>query len=226
MILDSELLGAESVKGTKAMITALKKINPRIRSRYFQVRHKYFNRFAFVHINKCGGTSIEKFLGIPKKHETAQQIINEIGFERWKSIYSFSVIRHPYSKVVSHYKYRTGTNQTELGENSIDINTWIKLSYGEKHVKYYDNPLMFAPCLHWITLGDEIIVDRVTKLEKLNEEWESICLDIGKKFSPLPHANKTSSSDIDSAYSLLNCDSLKIIKDHFQQDFIKFNYDY
>jgi len=196
------------------------------KSYIYETNQKYFSNYVFIHINKCGGTSIEKFLGIQKRHETAQEVLERIGLRRWNEIYSFSIVRHPYSKVISHYKYRKYTNQTNINDKNIDVNTWIKLSYGDKKKEFYDIPLMFAPCLQWITLNKKIIVSRIIKLETLNAEWESVCSEIKRPYSPLPHANKTSSNNIESAFNQLDNESLGIIRHHFREDFEKLDYKY
>lgn len=42
--------------------------------------------FIFIHINKTGGTSIEKALGLEKDHLTAAEKKAAIGKQKWRSI--------------------------------------------------------------------------------------------------------------------------------------------
>jgi len=67
------------------------------------IKYRHFDRFVFIHINKTGGSSIEKALNIPLEHKTALEKISEIGHINWTMKHSFTVIRNPWDKVVSHY---------------------------------------------------------------------------------------------------------------------------
>ena len=207
------------------MGNALAKVNDKARRYKFWLGQKFFDNYAFIHINKCGGTSIEKHLGIPITHDTAEQRIKRIGRARWNDIFTFAVVRHPYAKVVSHYKYRVKTDQTDLADSSIDLNTWIDLAYAQQNPAYFDKPLMFAPCLDWITVDGEIVVKKVIKLEALNEEWEWVCDAIGLPYTPLSNANKTEGHSLEGARSVLNANSIKILNRHFAKDFKAFDYE-
>ncbi len=174
---------------------------------------------AFIHINKCGGTSVEKALGIPKIHDTALQRIEKIGRDRWDALTTFTIVRHPYSKVASHYRYRVKTAQTGLEDRHIDMNDWIRESYGAKNPQYYDQPLMFAPCVEWISdAAGAILVDHILKLESIDADWASFRATAGVK-ADLPHQNKTAPEAPEFAP-----DALEIIQTHFAQDFDTLGY--
>ena len=182
------------------------------------------SQFAFIHINKCGGTSVEKALGLPKVHDTARQRIERIGWQRWSQMHSFALVRHPYAKVVSHFNYRVKTNQTGLGAGNIELNDWIKRAYGDRDPMLYDTPLMFAPCVEWLSLDGAIVVKQVVKLENFAAEWSSICDKIGRSGVAMAHANRTSSNSLDEARGLLDADSVRILQRCFAEDFDRFDY--
>lgn len=178
--------------------------------------------FSFVHINKCGGTSVEKTLGIPKIHDTALERRGKVGADRWDQMFTFTIVRHPYDKVCSHYRYRIKTNQTDMGEAAISLNDWVLRAYGEKDPAYYDKPLMFAPCIDWIT--DErgkIIVDHIAKLEEIDSEWPAIAKRIGIT-AELPKANTTKRAG--AARELLSEEARALIDTLFDEDFTEFGY--
>lgn len=191
--------------------------------RKLKVRRVIYGQFAFIHINKCGGTSIEAALDLPKIHDTARQRRDKIGAARWERIPSFALVRNPYAKVASHYRYRVQTNQTELGSSNINLNEWVRRAYGEKNPEYYDNPLMFAPCTDWITdEAGEVMVDLVVRFEEIDSNWHQIEALIGKG-AVLLKENATSRKQGNTEDSL-DSESIAIINDHFKRDFETFRY--
>ena len=195
------------------------------RKRKFWYDQRYKDNYSFIHINKCGGTSVESVLGIPKIHDTASHRIKVIGKKKWDNRFTVSLIRHPYSKVVSHYNYRVKTNKTNLKSSPIDLNDWVKLSYGEKNKRFYNVPLMFEPSFNWLTYKDHLVVDCIVKLEEIDSEWPMICENLKIKYRPLPKVNQTSHNRIQAAFDKLDDEALSIIHSHFSIDFSEFKYD-
>ena len=202
-----------------------RRVRPRPRSEqevYLDAQRR-MGSFVFIHINKCGGTSVERALGLPKIHDTAMQRRDRIGAARWTEMATFSIVRHPYDKVASHYRYRVETNQTDLATRRIDLNDWVRRAYGDRDPAFYDKPLMFAPCLDWLT--DEtgrIMVDYVARLETIAADWPKIQALIGTS-AVLPHANATQRAD--RAADALDQTSRAILARHFAADFEAFGYD-
>jgi len=197
----------------------------------FEGRADYLNHqklagtFCFIHINKCGGISIENALGIPRQlHDTAHQRRTFLGKERWAKMFKFSIVRHPYSKVCSHYRFRVKTNQSGLGDRHLGLNEWVEASYGKKNERYYNNPLMFAPCFDW--LSDEnglILMDFVGRLETIGQDWQTIQQHLNTD-APLRRFNQTAKSENDDT-AHLTAESKTILDAHFKKDFEYFGYD-
>jgi len=191
--------------------------------RSLKVRQAVFGDFAFIHINKCGGTSVEAALGLPKIHDTARQRRDKIGVARLERITSFALVRCPYDKVASHYRYRVKTNQTGLGNGIPNLNEWVRRAYGEREPRYYDIPLMFAPCIDWLKDDDgEVMVDLWVRLEEIDRDWQQIEALIGTS-ATLSKQNSTVRGS-DSKKDKLNAESIAIINDHFRNDFKTFGY--
>ena len=189
--------------------------------RYIRMQRKS-GTVCFIHINKCGGTSVEKALELPKIHDTAQERIAKLGQARWDAMLTFTLVRHPYEKVISHYKYRIKTNQTKMGQEPPDLNRWIALSYGEKDPHYYDKPLMFAPCMEWITDAQgHVLVDHILKLEEIDTAWLAFCRGHLGRDVPLGQHNKTNSEDLSAQFDARTKDILDV---HFAVDFAQLGY--
>lgn len=196
-----------------------------MRDARFWARHKADYTYAFVHINKCGGTSIQKYLGQPKVHYTAQEAVDKIGIDKWNKHFTFSVVRHPYSRVVSLYNYRVSQNTTKLKHNPVEINEWIIKCFREKDRFLAWPRNMFLPAIDWLLVDGKIAVKKVVKLENINNEWESICKGIGCHYQPLHKHNATKSSTYETALEVLDETSVGIINEYFKRDFKEFNYE-
>lgn len=188
------------------------------------IRSRYFDRFIFIHINKTGGSSIEKALNLPFEHKTALEKIEEVGVCRWSKKVSFTVVRNPWDKVVSHYHYRVQTNQTGMGDGHIEFNEWVKKAYGEKDRRYYDQPRMFMPQVDWICdRNGKVLVDRILRFERLSEDFNSLAAEL-KIVARLPHVKKSKrKKDMRHYYDQ---ESISIIYDCFLSDVNMFGYEF
>ena len=192
------------------------------RARYL-LRQRAAGPYVFIHINKCGGTSVEAALRIPVKiHDSARERRRKIGRRRWDEAFTFALVRHPYSRLISLYKFRILTNQTGMGETPIEINAWIRQVYAERNPAYRDKPLMFAPCFDWISDGKgRIIVDHLAKLEAIEEEWPLIQHRIGAT-AALPMRNVSGAGP---GWEMLEPATRTLVQEHFARDFEVLGYE-
>jgi hypothetical protein len=198
-------------------------IRDRLRYYRYLIRQRRSGQYVFIHINKCGGTSVEAALGIPiKLHDTARLRRLKIGRRRWEQAFTFALVRHPYSRVISLYKFRVQTNQTGLGDQPVELNAWVRRAFGEKDPTYYDKPRMFAPCFDWVSdRSGRIIVDYIAKLETIEDQWPVIQERTGKT-APLPVRN---ASGPGLGWDVLDDEARRIIRRHFLKDFEVFGYE-
>ena len=180
--------------------------------------------FIFIHINKTGGTSIEKALGLEKDHLTAAEKKAAIGKQKWKKIYSFAFVRNPWDKVVSHYHHRVKMNITDLKNRKVGFKDWIQLTYNDKDSYYYDNPRMFMPQVEWISDAQgRIIVKQVFRFERLNRDFNYLCEKLKLPNKQLPHFFQSERTDYRDYY---NSDTADLIRESFQKDIKKFGYQF
>jgi len=180
--------------------------------------------FIFIHINKTGGTSIEKALGLEKDHLTASEKKTAIGKQKWKKIYSFAFVRNPWDKVVSHYHHRVKMNITDLRNGKVEFKDWVRLTYNDKDPYYYDNPRMFMPQVKWISDDQgRIIVKQVFRFERLNRDFNYLCEKLKLPNKKLPHFFQSERTDYRDYY---NSDTADLIRQSFQKDIKKFGYQF
>ncbi len=179
--------------------------------------------FVFIHINKTGGTSIAQAVGLPqKRHLHVKEVIELIGEEAFSNAVVFAVVRNPWDKVVSHYKYRVKTNQTGMGDHHISFKDWVKQTYGpQKNPLYYDNPSMFATHSEWLKDEQGVIrVSHILRFENLAADYGELATKLGIK-RDLPHLNAGSKGSFESYYDPETAD---MVKAWFQEDIERFGY--
>ena len=194
-----------------------------MKPKVYRLRHQFVDKFVFIHINKTGGSSVERALKIPFGHETALEKIARMGRTQWDRRFSFTVIRNPWDKVVSHYHFRVQTNQTNLADNPIQFNEWVKLSYGEQDAFYYNDPKMFMPQSSWIADEDgRILVNQVLRFENLSAEFDDVCRSLGKTVA-LPNAKGSRRGHYRDYYDE---EAIRVVADWFKRDIQNFGYNF
>ena len=190
-------------------------------ARLVSLKWRLLNPVIFVHINKTGGSSVEHALGLKFAHLTAREHIARLGRTRWERAFTFSIVRNPWDKVVSHYQYRVDTNQTNLRDSPISFRDWVRLSYGDRDPKYFDKPKMFMPQRDWLT--DEsgtIAVDYIGRFEHLEQDFSTVCEQLGTT-AKLPHMKKSKRGDCRDYY---DDETAEIVARVFAEDIDEFGY--
>ena len=183
---------------------------------------KYFYDFSFIHINKTGGSSIEKALHVPLIHETALTFCERIGKQRWDQRFSFAIIRNPWDRAVSQFHYRQMTGQTGLGNNPLGFKEWLKQVYIQRSPDYMDDKKMFLTQAEWVCDEEgRIMVDYIGRFENLQESWDYICVQLQQTRTLLPHVKKSTRGNYRDYY---DDESREIIEDYFRQDLKLFGY--
>lgn len=201
----------------------------RLRYLLFWADQRFSSNYAFIHINKCGGTSVENALGIPKTHDTARQRIRRVGIKRWQNMYTFSVVRNPYARAISHYHYRRDhdkNDQNILANSNLSIDSWIQATYGDQNPTYFYNPIMFDSCYDWLRYdnGDLAVTDAY-RLEELEDNWPKIIENINSDHIDLPSHNKSSYNRKHDYSSIISRESIDIINKRHEPDFKYFRYE-
>lgn len=194
----------------------------RLNNQKLKLYDRMFYDCTFIHINKTGGSSVEKALKLPSEHCTALEKVALYGRAEWDRRFTFTFIRNPWEKVLSHYYFRVMTNQTGLKTNTIPFREWVLEAYGEKNPRYYDKPKMFMAQTAW--LCDEegvLLVDFVGRFENLAHDFRLVCEKLGGITADLPHYKNSSKPPYQSAY---DAETQSLIAEVFSEDIKAFGY--
>lgn len=204
----------------------MEKLLAEAREMICSVKHKYLDQFIFIHINRTGGSSVERALMLPyrRKHWTALEKIEQVGRDNWDRKLTFTTVRNPWDKVVSEYHFRMKTNQNNLLENPIEFNKWVKYTYQDKNTTYYDKrSRMFLSQIDWISdQNGFILVDEILHFENLHNDFNSLMRKLGKNIT-LPHVNSTDHRNYQEYYTP---ETKQIVQIWFEQDIERFGYSF
>lgn len=211
-------------------------------------------KFIFVHVPKAAGTSVTNMLskytsyrdleiggttfgekiqsafkkrfGI-SKHATSSNLQAIVGEEEWDEMFTFSIVRNPYSRVISTYKFLnewegTPTKFKKILAQFSDINDYILSNIWEES-NGPDN--IFRPQTFWLTDNKDrskILVNFVGRLETLDNDLNHIIskiegIKIEKKQAP--QLNKTSGN------FTLSKKSIDKINEFYSRDFHFWGYE-
>lgn len=190
-------------------------------------------KFKFIHIPRCGGSGVEdnfdlfhqenfwvprfthQFSGchFAPQHFT-HQILDSFLNEEQQNWFSFTLVRNPYYRTISEYFY---INKNFYGRpienfNENNFTEWLttdlvkfNLDHKLPQVTFIDKP-----------------VDLVIKLETLEEGYTKL----NKQFNTDLFSTKTNSGNVktEEIIKSLSQETLNLIYNIFEQDFIQFGY--
>jgi hypothetical protein len=187
------------------------------------LRERHLRPYVFIHINKTGGSSIEKALGVGLDHSTALEKYRQLGAAAWERKFVFTMVRNPWDKVVSHYHYRIRTNQSGLGEDTIPFSEWLQRCYVERDPRYYDQPRMFMPQRQWLVNEQgEMLVEFIGRFESLQDDFQRICERLSVQ-AELGHAKPSVRGSYRDYY---DSESERLVGEVFAEDVQLFGYSF
>jgi hypothetical protein len=210
------------------------------------------HRCIFVHIPKCGGTSIEDiiwpaakdrteadlWMGFKSKyhnkyqtgglqHLLAAQIQAEVGKDVFQRYYKFAIIRNPWDKVISQFAYMKKRQDLRdyigMSEND-SLRTYLTLIQQHSHVQWEQQ---------YKFITDEsgvLMVDFVGRFEAFEKDVNRILntLKIGRNcldsgIVQIPHKNKGNRSHYTSYY---DDETRDMVHQLFREDIVRFGYQF
>lgn len=163
---------------------------------------------TFLHIPKCAGSSIRKWLidnvpgsvSLKASHNTYEDL------HRNKDLgMIFCVVRNPYDRVVSGFNYKRQKNPKEFNKEFKSFADYV----------HKGSDKTFIPQWQYAEKADIVL-----RYESLVEDFKQV-QDYYKCYVDLPHTNKSSHDHWKTYYDEL---LLKQVHKKFQKDFELFNY--
>ena len=191
-------------------------------------------KFIFIHIPKTGGTSVKKILSEKVKIEgfkingelveynkNTHLGINKEQFEKYKDYYKFVFVRHPYQWIKSYYNFHSNKSDFYKNITSKKIKNTINVSFDE-----WLNELKIFNQTDFFTNGDEILVDKVCRLENFEEDLVDVFkkININSNFKNIKMKD-SKKFNIDTIKNL-NDNQKKMIQKICAKDFRLLGYEY
>lgn len=182
----------------------------------------------FVHVPKNGGTSINRAfreVNVDREHkwhtprtahgyEPASWYRNTLGKPKWDGMWSFAIVRNPWDRIVSQYRFSVfkapwklnrvwpvmseAEHSEELYKCRMDFKYWLTDFCENRHywpsgLTWQDTPFTRMPQTYWLYGGDKRLVKKVYRFEEMDEMWA----DLGERFGVVRRHEKASRADTD-----------------------------
>lgn len=208
-------------------------------------------KVIFIHIPKCAGTSIEKFLGMatPKQffsyrpikelnipaynadtlerrpqHLTALQLRNILPTNIFNDYYKFTVVRNPYQRLLSEYCYIHDTPTEKTAEfRNISFDSFVdKVLALDKADKLVKFDGHLDRQVDYILdEKGDVMVDAIFKFESIDDCTRELQARTGI-MAELPHSRATSLID---AKREISTETKEKIYEYYKDDFILLDYE-
>lgn len=182
---------------------------------------------SFIHINKNGGSTIEKVLGFQDQLHMPYRVLEDnLGVFEAQQLKTSVMIRNPYDRVVSQYQYRFDQNQMGYSSKNLTFSDFVRMAYKEKSENVINYPLMFAPQIKWIEdyRGNINHIGCLVYFENFESSVRKIADFHGVKTRDFQLPRKRSSSRKKPWQEYYDEETKSIILDHFRRDFETFDY--
>lgn len=214
------------------------------------ISHKH--KTVFMHIPKSAGTSISRWLDIAEsesnyyitrythgnncalQHIPYENMRSQIGSEIFDSYYKFAVVRNPWDRLVSTYKWRNGKKLYKNFKDFVEFVYGLYIKYSFEKLQEYPNfskyfcahfypQYMYIPSMSNNVLSDELCEQEnfdILKFENFNTDIIKVKtkLNINR---PLPHLNKSFTNNYRDYYDE---ETKNMVEEMYKKDITLFGY--
>jgi len=171
----------------------------------------------FIHQRKCAGTSIIHAFdlnpGNPDWHFMNDGVLSPEYTSAPTGYFRFSVVRNPWDRFISGWKYCATTRQRSLHDVLTNL---PREGHDYRHLTRPQHAILYDE-------NGRLIVDHIIRFESLQQDFDQVCDIIGKPRRVLGHLNRGSRTHYSDYF---DDDSRRIFLRHFGRDFELFGYDH
>jgi hypothetical protein len=188
------------------------------------IQKSNFTGSIFVHLPKCGGTSVKSALSLDLYGHPflADMLLNGLN----KGVNVCTVSRNPYARLVSSYEYLKKGGEYNRTFKSLVLDRFD--SFEDFIINWLDEEsihtwIHLVPQVEFLKVDNKVVVDCYIKLENIDDEWSAI----KKYFSSaekLEVKNSSSTSERDWA-DYYNDDLKSKVYSLYKADFEYFGYE-
>ena len=202
----------------------------------------------FIHIPKCGGSSIEEaiwpdikgrtekdlWMGFVNLYENKYQtgglqhllgwqVREEVGSDVFDAFYKFTFVRNPWDRIVSQFAFMQlrPDLMDYLGMRpDTEFKSYLELISLKEHVQWIPQVRFF------LDRDGSVLVDRIGRLETFREDCAQIFSTLGLGADQLPgHANRSKRQPLQYYYS--DREAVEMVADIFAEDidFLGYQFD-
>jgi hypothetical protein len=204
------------------------------------ISHKH--KFVFISIPKTGSTSVRNSLSqygdVFSSSDTKSPLYLHIKAKdlkkyfienkwNWNEYYKFAFVRNPWDSIISQYYYKLNFINREKLDLPYNKNFMINCKLLKRKCKNFHeavqlNLLTFENQVSW-TIDDEgkNLINFIGRFENINQDFETICQQIGLPETKLKHQNKTEHLNYCEYYDEK---SIEIVRKNLKEDIEAFNY--
>jgi len=163
------------------------------------------------------------------KHATSSELCAVLGEQQWMRYTSFGVVRHPLSRLSSAYRFlrKWDSPNNEMNKPMMAFKSFADFVASDIWIENDGPDRMFKPQAFWLLdkSRSKLLVDRVLKMETLNEDLaaqlKELNIPASKLPKDLPTLNATEKSDADIA---LPPDLMSKVMSRYSRDLNLFGY--
>ena len=193
----------------------------------------------FIHIPKCGGSSVEEVIWPDIKgrteedlwmgfvtlyenkyqtgglqHLLAWQVREEVGRDVFDSYYKFTFVRNPWDRIVSQFAFMQlrPDLMDYLGmKHDTEFKSYLELIRLKEHVQWMPQVRFF------LDHDGSVLVNRIGRLEDFKRDCAQIFSSLGLGLDQLPgHSNRSKRQSLRHYYS--DRESIEMVADIFVED--------